>query len=150
MTGHDFFMRMAFDLAVSAAGKGNHPFGAVLVRGGEVMLTAKNTVNTDRDQTRHAELNLVAEARRSIPREVLKECTLYASTAPCLMCTYAIWEAGITRIVYGVTYETFAKLITHGAPYVPCEEVYNRLGTPAEITGGVLEDEGTRVYVYWA
>jgi tRNA(Arg) A34 adenosine deaminase TadA len=149
LTGHDFFMRMAFDLAVSAARKGNHPFGAVLVRGGEVILTAENTVNTDVDQTRHAELNLVAEARRSIPREFLRECTLYASTAPCLMCSYAIWEAGITRIVYGVSYETFARLITHGSPYIPCEEVYDRLGTPAEITGGVLEDEGTSVYVNW-
>jgi tRNA(Arg) A34 adenosine deaminase TadA len=147
MTVHDSYMRRTFDLAVSAAVKGNHPFGALLVHGGDVILTAKNTVNTDDDQTRHAELNLVAEARRNYSRKVLEESTLYASTAPCPMCTYAMWEAGIRRIVYGVTYETFAKLITKGAPYIPCEEVYKRLGTPAEITSGVLEEEGVKVYI---
>ncbi len=137
MTAHDFYMRRAFDLAISAADNGNHPFGAILVHNGEVMLTAENTVNTDNDQTRHAELNLVAEARRTTPRRTLEECTLYSSTAPCPMCTYAIWEAGIRKIVYGVTYETFAKLVTGGAPYITCEEIYKRLGTPVEITGGV-------------
>lgn len=149
MTAHDPFMRRAFDLAVSAAVKGNHPFGAVLAHKGEVILTAENTVNTEGDQTRHAELNLIAEARRTYPRGILEECTLYASTAPCLMCTAAMWEAGITRIVYGVTYETFARLVTGGAPHIPCEEVYTRLGTPAEITGGVLEEEGVSVYIHW-
>lgn len=47
-------MRRAFDLAVSAAFKGNHPFGAVLVHEGEVVLTTENTVNTSGDQTRYA------------------------------------------------------------------------------------------------
>ena len=149
MSTHDAFMRRAFDLAVSAAVKGNHPFGAVLVRGGEVVLSAENTVNTSGDQTRHAELNLVAEARGTYPREFLAECTLYASTAPCPMCGYAIWEAGITRVVYGVTYETFAKLITKGSPYIQIEEIYGLLKTRAEITGGVLEEEGTKVYKHW-
>ena len=142
-------MRRAFDLATSAALKGNHPFGAVLVHEGEVVRTAENTVNTDDDQTHHAELNLIAEARSTYPREYLSECTLYASTAPCPMCAYAIWEAGITRIVYGVTYETFAKLITNGAPYIPIEEIYRLLKTPSQITGGVLEEEGTRAYRHW-
>ncbi len=149
MSVHDPFMRRAFDLAVSAAFKGNHPFGAVLVHEGEVVLTAENTVNTGGDQTRHAELNLVAEARRTYPREFLAECTLYASTAPCPMCGYAIWEAGITHIIYGVTYKTFAELITKSAPYIQIEEIYRFLNTHAEITGGVLEEEGTKAYGHW-
>jgi len=142
-------MRMAFDLATSAAHKGNHPFGAVLVHSSEVLLSAENTVNTSRDQTRHAELNLIAEARRIFPTEVLGECTLYASTAPCPMCAYAIWEAGIKRIVYSVTYQTFARLVTKGAPYLTIEEMYRNLKTSAEILGGVLEEEGTRAYRHW-
>jgi tRNA(Arg) A34 adenosine deaminase TadA len=142
-------MRRAFELAVSAAFKDNHPFGAVLVHEGEVVLTAENTVNTSNDQTRHAELNLVAEARRTYPREFLAECILYASTAPCPMCSYAIWEAGITCIVYGVTYKTFTELITKGAPYIQIEEIYRLLKTPAEITGGVQEEEGIKAYGHW-
>lgn len=77
------------------------------------------------------------------------ECTLYASTAPCPMCAYAIWESGIIRIVYGVICETFAKMIPGDAPYISCEEIYRMLKTSAEITGGVLDDEGIRVYRYW-
>jgi tRNA(Arg) A34 adenosine deaminase TadA len=149
VSAHDSLMRRAFDLAVSAAVKGNHPFGAVLVYEGEIILTAENTVNASGDQTRHAELNLVAEARRTISPDILRKCTLYASTAPCPMCGYAIWEAGITRVVYGVTYEKFAKLITKGSPYIQIEEIYRLLKTGAEITGGVLEDEGAKVYNHW-
>jgi hypothetical protein len=51
------------------------------------------------------------------------------------------------RIVYGVTYETF-RLVTKGALH-PVEEIYKQLKTPAEIIGGVLEEEGTRVYRNW-
>ncbi len=149
MSVHDPFMRRAFDLAASALVKGNHPFGAVLVHGGEVVLTAENTVNTAEDQTRHAELNLVAEARRQYLRSYLAECTLYASTAPCPMCAYAIWEAGITRVIYGVTYEKFAETITHNAPYIKIEDIYRLLKTPATIKGGVLEEEGVKTYKNW-
>lgn len=149
MSVHDSFMRRAFDLATSAALKGNHPFGAVLVNSSEVILTAENTVNTSGDRTRHAELNLVADARRLYSIDYLSECTLYASTAPCPMCSYAIWEAGIRRIVYGVAYETFARLLTKGAPFITIEEIYKQLKTQAEITGGVLEEEGTIVYRHW-
>jgi tRNA(Arg) A34 adenosine deaminase TadA len=149
VTNHDPFMRRAFDLAVSAAVKGNHPFGAVLVNNDEVILTAENAVNSANDQTRHAELSLVAEARRTLPPKILAECAIYTSTAPCPMCAYAIWEAGIKRMVYGVTYETFARLVTRGAPYITIEEVFKLLKTPAEITGGVLEEEGVRAYNHW-
>jgi tRNA(Arg) A34 adenosine deaminase TadA len=149
VVSHEPFMRKAFDLAASAAAKGNHPFGAVLVHRGVVVLIAENTVNTSSDQTRHAELNLIAEARRNYPSSYLSDCTLYASTAPCPMCAYAIWEAGITRIVYGVTYEAFAKAVTGGAPFISIEEIYRLLRTPAEITGGVMEEEGLRFYRDW-
>jgi len=149
VVSHELFVRRAYDLAVSAAMKGNHPFGAVLVHGGEVVLMAENTVKTSGDQTRHAELNLVTEAQRSYPRQYIVECTLYTSTAPCPMCAYAIWEAGITRVVYGVTYEAFARVVTGGAPFIPIEEIYRLLRTPAEIEGGVMEEEGVRVYAHW-
>jgi hypothetical protein len=40
-------------------------------------------------------------------------------------------------------------LITKGSPYIPIEEIYELLKTPAEITGGVLEEEGARAYMHW-
>jgi tRNA(Arg) A34 adenosine deaminase TadA len=67
-------------------------------------MEAENTVNTDDDPTRHAELNLVVSASKKYPREVLRDLTLYTSTAPCLMCAYVIKDAGIKNVVYGMRY----------------------------------------------
>jgi len=58
------FARQAIALACEARRAGNHPFGALLVLDGAVVLTAANTVTTDRDPTAHAETNLVADAIR--------------------------------------------------------------------------------------
>jgi len=149
LTDHEPFIRQCLDLAISAGKKGNHTFGALLVHQGRVLLTAENTVNTDQDITRHAELNLIVASKRSIPADVLRQSTLYTSTAPCLMCTAAIWEAGISSLVYSVSYEAFARLIPEEYKYIPCDEIYHRLGTPLDIQGPVMEMEGLQVFRYW-
>ncbi len=149
MSQHDGFIRRCNELAVSAAAKGNHPFGAVLVHRGRVIAEAENTVATDRDQTRHAELNLVVAAQREYPLTVLQGSTLYSSTAPCAMCAAAMSSSGIRRVVYGVTYETFANMIQGKHSYISIEEIYERLSTPLEAVGGVLEEEGVKVYDHW-
>ena len=106
MFEHKTHMQRANQLALMAAKKGNHPFGSVLVHENRIIAEAENTVNTDRDFTRHAELNLVVLADSDFSKEILQESTLYASTAPCIMCAAAIWRAGIRKVVYGVRYET--------------------------------------------
>lgn len=146
---HEVFIRMTHELAISAGQKGNHTFGALLVHQGKVIATAENTVRTDRDSTRHAELNLVVKAERDLTAEVIRASTLYTSTAPCLMCTAAIWFAGITRLVFSVSYEAFASLIPEEYKFIPCSEIYQRLSTPLDLTGPILEEEGLTVYQYW-
>jgi tRNA(Arg) A34 adenosine deaminase TadA len=101
------------------------------------------------DFTRHAELNLVVEAYKNFDREVLTESTLYASTAPCMMCASAIKYTGITRVVYGVRYETFAELVPRPHKYVSIEEVYEFYDESLEAIGGVLEEECLDSYKYW-
>lgn len=149
MEQHKPFIRMTHELAISAGKKGNHTFGALLVHQGKVILTAENTVRSDRDSTRHAELNLVVKAERELPSEIIRTSTLYTSTAPCLICTGAIWFAGITRLVYSVSYKAFAGLIAEGYQYIPCDEIYRQLSTPLELVGPILEEEGLLVYQYW-
>ncbi len=149
MTLTETYIRRANQLALQAAQKGNHPFGAVLVHGDEIVAEAENTVNTDGDFTRHAELNLVATANRVHPPKVLGESTLYASTAPCLMCAAAIWRAGIRKVVYGVRYETFSRLVPGRHRYVSIEEAYRLLDTPLDAEGGVLEEECLASYMSW-
>lgn len=146
---HCYFMRQAFDLAIDAGKHGNHTFGALLVYQNKVILTSENTVYTDRNVHSHAEINLMTKAKLEIPPEVLRECIMYVSTAPCMLCCASIWYRGIKRLVYGVSYETFAKLTGCEDKSIPCDKLYRETGKPLEWIGPVLEEEGLRVFYYW-
>ena len=121
----------------------------MLVYNGRRILTAENTVNTAQDVMGHTEYNLVREGVRTLPQAVLRRSSLYASTAPCLLCTAAILLAEIPRIVYSVSYNTFAKLVPGEYRYIPCEEVVQRLARDVEVVGPILEREGLRVFQHW-
>jgi len=149
MKQHERYIQRANTLALQAAKKGNHPFGAVLVHDDGIIAEAENTVNTDRDPTRHAEINLVVKAHRTFPPEILRKSTLYSSTAPCLMCASAIWRTGIRKVVYGVTYETFSNFVPEEFKYVSIEDAFRLLDTPLNAIGGVLEEECLKVYEHW-
>lgn len=149
ITNNEPFMRQAFDLAINAGKKGNHTFGALLVYQGRVILTAENTVYTENDITRHAETNLMTEAKRVISPEVLRQSTLYTSTAPCMSCCSWLWYIGITKIVYGVSYESFTKLKGHKDNDIPCNKLYQGTDKTVEWVGPVLEKEGLKVFCYW-
>ena len=78
MTEHEPFIRQSYELAKAAASHGNQPFGALLVKEGEVILAAQNTIFTEHDVTRHAELNLVSLASQQFDATALAQCTLFA------------------------------------------------------------------------
>src|SRR5690349_10737757 len=82
----ELFLRQAIELARQAREAGNHPFGALLVVDGTVVLQAQNTVATDRDPTAHAETNLVAQAIRRLGPDQIRRSILYTSCEPCAMC----------------------------------------------------------------
>ena len=142
-------MKKANQLAYQAAQKGNHPFGAVLVHEDKIIAEAENTVNTDRDFTRHAELNLMAEATEKYSQEVLGESTVYASSAPCAMCANTIWEAGVRKVVYGVRYETLETVFSSKYKSIPIETMFTLLDASLDSVGGVLEKECLETYKYW-
>lgn len=97
---HKIHLSETIDLSISAAARGDEPFGAVLVRNGVVILRAENSVTTGRDKTNHAEMNLVRMASQLYDAAFLAECTLYSSTEPCPMCAGALYWAGIGHVVY--------------------------------------------------
>ena len=146
---HERFMRQCFDLAVAAGEKGNHTFGALLVYEGEVILTSENTVNTDDDNSHHAELSLMVEANRKFSKQFIGQCTVYTSTAPCMMCSAMILSMGVKKVVYGVSYKAFARLSQSNSKRVPCDELYRLAETPLVWIGPVLEEEGLRVFSHW-
>jgi tRNA(Arg) A34 adenosine deaminase TadA len=147
MTDDEIFVERTYQLARNAQAKGNHPFGALLVVEGEIVLTAENTVVSDSDVTRHAELNLVSKASQALDPATLGRSILYTSTEPCAMCAGAIFWAGISQIVYGCSAVTLGE-IAGGAFVVPCRELlkYGRREREIRVIGPLLEDQGTAIH----
>ena len=131
---HDEFLRQTVELARQARLAGNHPFGSVLVLDGAVVLTAQNTVGTDRDPTAHAETNLVADAIARLDPGQIGRATLYTSCEPCAMCAGTIYWAGIRSVVYALSSLELA-VFAGGNFLVPCRELFARATSPMEIVG---------------
>ncbi|KAL0477969.1 ASNAP2 [Acrasis kona] len=159
MSEYELHIKRAIDLSISATQHGNHPFGALLVdKSGAVILEAENTVNTESDVTRHAELNLVSAANKKFSPEKLKECTLYTSTEPCCMCAGAIFWTGIKHVVYSCPEGRLSEIVNRKRPKhqdgglnVPCRVVYNMAtGVKVQVTGPILEEMSAKVHEdYW-
>jgi tRNA(Arg) A34 adenosine deaminase TadA len=137
-------IRRCIELSRDAVADGNHPFGALLARGGEVVMEARNTVGAD-GVTGHAELNLVRRALAELGREALAECTLYTSTEPCAMCAGAIYWARIPVVAFACSVEGLAA-VTGGSLALPCREVFAHGDREIEVRGPVLEDEALEVH----
>ena len=146
-------LQITFDLARQAREKGNHPFGALLADpDGKVLLTAENTVVTDKDITGHAETNLVREAAKLYEAEFLANCTLYTSTEPCPMCSGAIFWSNIRRVVFGLNQEGLYAITGGGENelILPCREVFAHGNKPIKVIGPLLEEEAIKVHIgFW-
>ena len=97
------FMREAIRLASESVRNGGGPFGAVVVKDGEIIAGSSNSVTIDLDPTAHAEVNTIRKACRKLGTFDLSGCTIYTSCEPCPMCLGAIYWAHIDRIYYGNT-----------------------------------------------
>lgn len=97
------FMEMAIKLSEDNVDQGGGPFGAVIVRGDEVVATGVNRVVPNNDPTAHAEVNAIRAACRKLSTFELTGCTVYSSCEPCPMCLSALYWAGVERICYGNT-----------------------------------------------
>lgn len=139
------FVRQAIELARQARLAGDHPFGALLVLDGAVVLTATNTVNTNRDPTAHAETNLVGAAIRRLDPDQLGRATLYTSCEPCAMCAATMYWAGIRSVVYALPSEELAELAGRDLT-IPCRELFARAANAVHVIGPVLVDEARDVH----
>lgn len=95
------FMRQAIALAVENVANGGGPFGAVIVRGDEVVATGVNRVTASCDPTAHAEVSAIRRACAEQQTFDLSGCEIYTSCEPCPMCLGAIYWAHIDKIYYG-------------------------------------------------
>lgn len=94
------FLRQAIELAHANLKKGGRPFGAVVVKSGEVVAAGVNEIVGTNDPTAHAELTAIRAAARNLGAPSLEGCTIYASGHPCPMCMAAMRLAGVSEVFY--------------------------------------------------
>jgi guanine deaminase len=95
------FMARAIELSLNNVRSGHGgPFGAVIVKDGEIIAEAANRVTTTNDPTAHAEVLAIREACKKLNVFELRDCEIYTSCEPCPMCLGAIYWARLSRIYF--------------------------------------------------
>lgn len=97
------FMAEALKEAVRAFEKDEVPVGAVIVCNDRVIARAHNLTEMLTDVTAHAEMQAITSASDYLGSKYLKDCTLYVTLEPCLMCAGALFWTQIGRVVYGAS-----------------------------------------------
>ena len=130
------YMQMALREAQCAFDEGEVPVGAIVVCKDRVIARAHNLTETLNDVTAHAEMQAITAAANSLGGKYLTGCTLYVTVEPCPMCSGAIVNSRIDRVVYGCP-----DVKAGGA-----ESIFNIITNPnlnhcAEVVSGVCEEE---------
>lgn len=137
MTQDEKFMMKAIKEAEKAAALGEVPIGAVIVCDGKVIARAHNLRQTTMDATAHAEILAIKKASKKLNTWHLVDCTLYVTLEPCPMCSGAIINSRIKRVVYGAP---DPKAGCCGTFYnLPMDVRFNH--RPQEIAPNVLRNE---------
>lgn len=126
------FMKAALAEAAKAAGRGEVPVGAVVVRAGRIVARGSNRPVAASDPTAHAEIVALRRAARKAGNYRLPDCDLYVTVEPCAMCLGAIVQARIRRLVFG------AADPKAGALGSVMSFPFDKLNHRPEIAGGVL------------
>ena len=123
-------------LAAEAAGRGDPPFGALLVSPhGEVVAMASNRQVSADDPTAHAEIELLRAAAGADARPPLGGYTVVVNAEPCSMCASALVKAELGHLIYGASNEP------HMDPALSVADVFARARRPPRVSGGILAAE---------
>ena len=138
------FMKEAIRLSEMAVEHGNEPFGAVLVKDGEIVYTNENQIYTAAEPMFHAEIGLMCKFCHDTGIIDLSEYTLYSSCEPCFMCSGAMVWMKLGRLVYGASDKELCSLL--GVEGSECSRiVFEKSGCKTQVTGGVLREESMEV-----
>ena len=129
------YMRIAIEEAKKSLAIEEVPVGAVVVCEGEVVATAYNTRETEKNAIRHAEVTAISRACERLGGWRLHKCELYVTLEPCPMCAGAIVNSRIKRVVFG------AKDTKAGAFGTVLNLNDFPLNHKPEIVSGVCEEE---------
>ena len=141
-------MRKAIALSVNNVKKGGGPFGAVIVRNGEIIASGVNGVTRYNDPTAHAEVTAIRKATRKLGSFDLSGCEIYTSCEPCPMCLGAIYWARLSKMYYANT-KTDARDIGFDDSFI-YDEIAMPLSQRRLITEQKLPDEAIKAFKAWA
>ncbi len=142
------YMRVALDACRLGVQRGQSPFGAAIVRGGELLAAAHNHVWLNHDATAHAEVTAIREACGKLGAVHLEGATIYSTTEPCPMCFAAIHWARIGRIVYAARVED-AKQFGFNELEITNAALKQMSGTGVQLVPDFLRDEALAIYRQW-
>jgi tRNA(adenine34) deaminase len=135
------FMRMA----IEEARLGDFPFGAVIVRDGEVIARGRNLGRTTRDPTAHGEMVAIRQGLVDHGPAALRDSTLYTSGESCAMCMGAIIWCHMGRLVFGASIAQLATKIDQ-IMLTDTEIAAKAQFAPISIAGGVLAEEAMALF----
>lgn len=101
----EFFMKKALEQAENAYHLGEIPVGAVIVSQQHIIARGHNTSEQLQDVTAHAEIIAITAASNFLNNKYLKDCTLYVTLEPCVMCAGALFWSQIGKVIYGASDE---------------------------------------------
>ena len=135
---HEKWMKSAFREAEKAFELGEVPIGAVVVQKRQIIGRGYNQCESLTDPTAHAEIIAITSAANTIKNWRLKDCSLYVTKEPCLMCTGALINARIILLGFGMYDE---KEGCCGSLYQLCRDP--RFKHQLIVKGGIMEDPCT-------
>ncbi|AYZ37648.1 nucleoside deaminase [Chryseobacterium indologenes] len=97
----EYYMKMALQEAEAALEKDEVPIGCVVVSNNRIIARAHNLTETLNDVTAHAEMQAITSAANFLGGKYLKDCTLYVTMEPCVMCSGALSWSQISKVVIG-------------------------------------------------
>ena len=125
-------LKRAIELAKSA--NGEIPVGAIIVKDGEIISSAFNCKEKEKDVTSHAEILAIRDAEKKLKKWRLDDCEMYVTLEPCPMCAWAIINSRIKTVYFG-SYDT-----NYGAlgSRIDLRKIGN---SKLKVFGGIMEDE---------
>ena len=142
-------MRMAIARAMEGIESGQSPFGACIVKDGQVISCEHNMVWQSTDITAHAEITAIRKACQKLDTIDLSGSVIYSTTEPCPMCFAACHWAKISKIVYGARIED-AQKFGFSELTVPNQEMKRLGGSGIEIVADFLRDETIALFEAWS
>ena len=140
-------MRRAIKLSADSVSNGGGPFGAVIVRDGEIVAEGSNGVTILNDPTAHAEVSAIRQACKKLNSFDLTGCEIYTSCEPCPMCLGAIYWAHIDKIYYANNRKDAANIgFDDELIYQEMEVQPQYRKKPSEI---LLNNEAIKVFQQW-